>query len=67
MMNRSSTIVLAIGALAIAMAPAAVEENVFVKTVMASKQTMKINFHDGCKHFVVMVGRDGKSEGRRSL
>jgi len=46
MMNRSSSIVLAIGALAIAMAAAAVKKNVFVKAVMASKQTMKINFHD---------------------
>ena len=69
MMNRSSTKLFAIGALAIAMAAAAaaVAENVFVKAIMAPKQTMKINFHDGSKHSVVMVRREGKSEGCGSL
>jgi len=45
----------------------AMAESVNVKAVMAPKQSMKMNFEDGTKHFVLLVRREGQSDGTGSL
>ena len=42
-------------------------DNISVSAVMAPTQTIKMNFEDGSKHFVVMVQREGKAEGEGAL
>ncbi len=43
------------------------DENTSIKTVLAPKESISMNFHDGSKHFVVLIRREGKSEGQGSL
>ncbi len=43
------------------------DEVISVKTVLAPKESISMNFHDGSKHFVVLIRREGKSEGQGSL
>ncbi|MBU2532856.1 MAG: hypothetical protein KKB37_08945 [Alphaproteobacteria bacterium] len=38
-----------------------------VKAVMAPKESMKMNFGDGTKHFVLLVRREGEAEGKGLL
>jgi hypothetical protein len=57
-----------IGALALSVAGlagtgAANAEPVSIKAVMAPTQSMRMDFADGSKHFVLMVRREGKAEG----
>lgn len=42
-------------------------EDVAVKAVMVPKESIKMDFADGSKHFVLMVRREGTSEGSGSL
>ncbi len=44
------------------MAPA-LAEPVAVEAVMSPKESMKMTFKDGSKHFVVMVRREGEAKG----
>jgi len=37
--------------------------DISVKAVMAPKETIKMDFGDGTKHFVLMVRREGNAEG----
>ena len=46
---------------------AAVAEPVSVKAVMVPQETIRMDFGDGSKHFVLMVRREGKSEGTSAL
>ncbi len=43
------------------------DEVISIKTVLAPKESISMNFHDGTKHFVVLILREGKSEGQGSL
>jgi len=43
------------------------EENVSVHARMVPQESMKLNFADGTKHFVLMVHREGTSEGSGAL
>lgn len=43
------------------------DENISIKTVLAPKESISMNFHDGSKHFVVLIRREGKSEGQGVL
>ena len=42
-------------------------EAVKVEAVMSPKQQMKLDFKDGSGHFILMVQREGKSEGNGAL
>ncbi len=42
-------------------------ETVDVSAVLSPTQVIRLNFRDGSKHFVVMVQREGKSEGSGAL
>ncbi|NQU58264.1 MAG: hypothetical protein HQ513_13590 [Rhodospirillales bacterium] len=45
-------------------APAAMSADaISVKAVMVPKESMKMNFNDGSKHFVLLVRREGKAVG----
>jgi hypothetical protein len=46
---------------------AASAETVSLKMVMVPKETIRMKFGDGTKHFVAMVRREGKSEGTGAL
>lgn len=46
---------------------ASAAENISVSAVMAPTQTIKMNFEDGSKHFVLMVERKGTAEGQGVL
>ncbi|MFQ5466513.1 MAG: hypothetical protein ACE5DS_00090 [Kiloniellaceae bacterium] len=60
-------IAFAVTALAGAATAAVAAENVSVKAVMVPKESIKMNFQDGSKHFVLMVRREGKAEGQGAL
>jgi hypothetical protein len=50
------------------LSPAALAaEVVAIKAVMAPKESMRMDFQDGSKHFVLLVRREGKSEGEGAL
>ena len=38
-------------------------DNVAVKAVMVPQESMKMDFQDGSKRFVLLVRREGKAEG----
>lgn len=42
-------------------------ESVAVKAVMAPKESLRMDFQDGSTHFVLLVRREGKSEGEGPL
>jgi hypothetical protein len=42
-------------------------EEVSVQAVMVPQETIRMDFGDGTKHFVLMVRREGKSEGTGAL
>ena len=65
MMKHFVACVFAVAALAVA-APVAAE-TVAVSAVMAPMESMKMNFQDGSKHFVLLVRREGKAEGAGAL
>ena len=49
--------------LAISLTPAALAEPFKIETVLAPKESIRLNFQDGSKHFVLMVRREGKAQG----
>ncbi len=51
------------GLMALATTTAFAEENVSVSARMVPQESMKMNFADGTKHFVLMVHRQGTSKG----
>jgi hypothetical protein len=42
-------------------------DNVAVKAVMVPQESMKMDFQDGSKRFVLLVRREGKAEGEGAL
>ncbi len=58
---------LAATTLVISISTSLADENISVKTVLAPKESISMNFHDGSKHFVVLIRREGKSEGQGAL
>ncbi len=54
---------LLIAAVLIGLAPAALAEPFKVEVVLAPKESMKLAFKDGSKHFVLLVRRKGKAKG----
>ena len=55
-------------ALLTALVPAAVHaETMQVEAVMSPKQSMRLDFADGSKHFVLMVHREGQASGTGPL
>ena len=67
MMKHFVACAFAVAALAVAAPASVAAENVSVKAVMVPKESMKMNFHDGSKHFVLLVRREGKAEGQGVL
>ncbi|MDX1529686.1 MAG: hypothetical protein R3337_13745 [Gammaproteobacteria bacterium] len=54
-------------AFAMSVSSSLADEIISIKTVLAPKESISMNFHDGTKHFVVLILREGKSEGQGSL
>ncbi len=50
----------------VALSPANAEE-ISVQAVMVPQEMIRMDFGDGSKHFVLMVRREGKSEGTSAL
>ncbi len=46
---------------------AATAAEISIKAVMAPKESIKMNFEDGSKHFVLMVHREGTAQGSGEL
>ncbi len=55
------------GLIALVSSAAFAEENVSVHARMVPQESMKMNFSDGTKHFVLLVHREGKSKGVGAL
>jgi hypothetical protein len=53
--------------LAAAAAGPALAESMKVEAVLAPKESMRLNFEDGSKHFVLLVRREGTAEGSGPL
>jgi len=66
-MLRKAAITSAIALITLANAVSANAENIAVKAVMAPQESIKMDFADGSKHFVLMVRREGTAEGTGSL
>jgi hypothetical protein len=57
----------AAAALAIAAPISAAAQSLSIKAVMAPKESIKMNFRDGTKRFVLLVRREGKATGQGAL
>ena len=62
-----SVFVAVTGVLLSLMAGSANAETMRVEAVMAPKESMRLDFADGSKHFVLMVRREGRSTGSGPL
>ena len=54
-------------AMTVAATPVLAADNVAVKAVMVPQESMKMDFQDGSKRFVLLVRREGKAEGEGAL
>ena len=67
MMNKRSLGALVAVAVACAATPAVAADPVSIQAVLELKESIRMDFHDGSPHFVVMVRRQGKAEGKGAL